>query len=175
MTVPTEPTDQERQATVARLSAAVEAGHLTLDEFSERTASAYAARTSADLAPLVAGLPAPPAESAPVTPEHTPVGAIKRGGRWRLPPRTLISTAIGPIKLDFSQAELASSEAVVVASASIGTVKVWVPAGWRVEVSGRTGVGGRRVEENHLPPAVAAPTLRLRLDTGIGTVKVFRV
>lgn len=57
----------------------------------------------------------------------------------------------------------------------VGTVKVWVPSDWRVGVYGGSTIGGWRVEENQLPPDVPAPTLRLRLDTFLGTIKVYRV
>jgi hypothetical protein len=50
-----------------------------------------------------------------------------------------------------------------------------VPADWRVGVYGGSTIGGWRVEENQLPPDVPAPTLRLRLDTFLGTIKVYRV
>jgi hypothetical protein len=35
-------------------------------------------------------------------------------------------------------------------------------------------VGTRTIAESNLPPDMDVPTLRLRLDTGLGTVKVYR-
>lgn len=49
--------DAEREAFVAQLSAATAEGRLTLDEFSDRTQRAYAARTWGELVSLVADLP----------------------------------------------------------------------------------------------------------------------
>jgi predicted membrane protein len=57
----------------------------------------------------------------------------------------------------------------------VGAIKVWVPRGIRVEVEGTTAIGTRTVEESNLAPHVDVPTLRLRLDTVLGTVKVYRV
>jgi hypothetical protein len=51
---------------------------------------------------------------------------------------------------------------------------VWVPRGVRVEIEGTTAIGTRTVEESNLPPDMDVPTLRLRLDTWMGTVKVYR-
>jgi Domain of unknown function (DUF1707)/Cell wall-active antibiotics response 4TMS YvqF len=164
--------DGDRHAVVARLEAAVEAGHLTLDEYGDRLATAIAARTRTELSPAVAGLPA--SESPPVIREHTSFGTIKHGGRWRLPARTEISTGAGSVKLDLRDAEVVGTNAEIAVRASVGTIKVWVPETWRVEVYGSSAIGGRYVEENHLPPDALAPTLRLRLDTAIGTVKVYR-
>jgi hypothetical protein len=52
--------DQERESVVAVLRDAFTDGRLTLDEFEERTATAYAARTWAQLRELTTDLPAQP-------------------------------------------------------------------------------------------------------------------
>jgi hypothetical protein len=57
--------DAERDATVERLSRAAGDGRLTLEEFSQRMEQATAARTQAELARLVADLPAEPAAPGP--------------------------------------------------------------------------------------------------------------
>jgi uncharacterized protein DUF1707/2TM domain-containing protein len=53
--------DAEREAVADRLRAAAGEGRLDADELDERLTAAYGARTSAELAPLTADLPAPPA------------------------------------------------------------------------------------------------------------------
>lgn len=50
--------DADREATVARLRRASEEGRLDLGELEERVTAAYAAKTGAELEPLVADLPA---------------------------------------------------------------------------------------------------------------------
>lgn len=50
--------DHDRDVVARRLSAALAEGRLDLDEFDERVAKAYAAKTAADLAGLTADLPA---------------------------------------------------------------------------------------------------------------------
>jgi hypothetical protein len=57
--------DADREAVVAHLSAAAAEGRLTLDEFSERTQLAYAARTWGELTVLVSDLPVAPPVVAP--------------------------------------------------------------------------------------------------------------
>ena len=60
--------DAEREVVVAHLSAATAEGRLTLDEFSERTRRAYAARTWVELTSLTLDLPAPRRWIAPAAP-----------------------------------------------------------------------------------------------------------
>lgn len=52
--------DRDREAVAKRLGAALAEGRLDLDEFDERVAKAYAAKTVADLAGLTADLPGGP-------------------------------------------------------------------------------------------------------------------
>jgi hypothetical protein len=177
--------EMERQAAADRLYAAVAGGHLSLDEFSDRIGAAFAATTSTELAPLLGDLPADlpadlpvatgsPTGVSPAMVQRVPVGAIKRGGRWRLTGDTELHTVLGPVKLDLHGAQVARPDVTLSVRTTVGTIKVWVPPGLRVVVEGDTRIGTRYVEENELPPEVPAPTLRLRLSTWIGTVKVYR-
>ena len=173
--------DRERQTVADQLNVAVGEGRLTLSEFTERVGAAYAAPTRGDLEVLVRDLPAARsvATTAPVAPpEPAPleimVGAIKKRGRWRLQPATALGVAIGPMKLDLRDADLAAHEVTLSVRTVVGAIKVWVPRGVRVVVEGRTAVGTRTIAESNLPPEMDVPTLRLRLDTGLGTVKVYR-
>lgn len=62
--------DEDRARIVAVLQRHTEAGRLTIDEFSDRVAAAYAARTLGDLATVTGDLPAesPPATEGPAEP-----------------------------------------------------------------------------------------------------------
>ncbi len=133
-------------------------GRLTLTEFTERSGLAYAARTQAELEPLVADLPA--AAGHPPARRHrrgraalTPVGSVKRSGRWRLDRDTLIRTVVGSIKLDLSAAEIAAPEVELRVQTTVGSVKIWVPRGIRVEVTGHSAVGSRQVDDDGSRPA----------------------
>jgi hypothetical protein len=179
--------DAERDAAAARLNVAVGEGRLTLEEFSDRVAAVYAARTRAELVPLLDDLPAPGLavgfavgfavgyRPAPRAVARVPVGSVKRRGRWRLDGDSEMVVWCGSVKLDLRGAEITAAQVSLAVRTVLGTIKVWVPRALRVEVDGGTVVGTRTVVENHVPPHVAVPTLRLRLDTGVGTVKVYRV
>jgi hypothetical protein len=179
--------DAEREAVADHLNAAVGEGRLTLEEFSARVAKAYAARTHGELDYVVRDLP--PAgwttriiDAHPMRrlarPRYAPLellfGAVRRSGRWRLPPDTALGVAVGPIKLDLRGADLTSRMVTLSARTVVGSIKVWVPQGIRVYVEGVTTVGSRTVEESDPPPHLDVPTLRLRLDTVVGSVKVYR-
>ncbi|GIF12984.1 DUF1707 and DUF4190 domain-containing protein [Actinoplanes teichomyceticus] len=69
--------DADRETIVARLSTATAEGRLTIDEFSERSRQAYAARTWGELSAVVHDLPAPgPAH--PVKAAYPPAPAGSR-------------------------------------------------------------------------------------------------
>src|SRR5499427_3255625 len=84
--------DAERDATVERLSRAAGDGRLTLEEFSQRMEQATAAKTRAELDPLVADLPTDAgaagsavAERGPGRPSWhiSPIGGLRVSGPWR--------------------------------------------------------------------------------------------
>src|SRR3712207_791205 len=71
--------DADREAVVARLSAAAAQGRLSLEEFSDRTRWAYASSTWDELANLIHDLPASPVtvtRSTVVTPPATASGSV---------------------------------------------------------------------------------------------------
>jgi Domain of unknown function (DUF1707) len=67
--------DVDREAVVATLREAYTAGRLTLDEFDERMASAYAGRTWGDLRALTADLPVQPVLGTDVPDRHPSTSA----------------------------------------------------------------------------------------------------
>jgi hypothetical protein len=175
--------DAERDATVERLSAAAGEGRLTLEEFSQRMDRATAARTRAELDGLVIDLPAPSgaAGTAAVatrvsgeTSWHvSPVGGLRVYGPWRMDRHVVVISIVGGARLDLSQAELAAPEVTMTKVSLVGGVRVQVPAGIRVEVSGFHLVGGTRVQGGP-GPGPGAPTVRIRAFSLVGGVRVGR-
>ncbi len=175
--------DAEREATVSRLSAAAKEGRLTLDEYSERIGEAYAARTRGELDELIADLPQPALGTAQVrypssptgrkTWNVTPIGGMRREGHWRMERETISVTLIGGMKLDLREAEFTSPEVTLTKFSLVGGVRIAVPPGIRVEVSGFSLIGGRRVDvDDRVAPD--APVLRIRSFGLIGGVRVQR-
>jgi len=174
--------DAERDATVGRLSRATGDGRLTLEEFSQRMERATTARTRAELDRLVADLPvdaagpgtavAEPAP-APASWHVSPVGGLRVSGPWRMDRHVIAVSIVGSARLDLSQAELAAKEVTLTKVSVVGGVRVRVPPGIRVEVSGFSLVGGTRVEAGP-EPGPGAPTVHIRAFSLVGGVRVRR-
>lgn len=179
--------DAEREAVVARLNLATGEGRLTLAEYSDRVDRVYASRTRADLDPLLADLPAPsglpafgpgassviPGSPSPPVAQTTPVGSIKRSGRWRLDGDQELRATVGSIKVDLRGAEIAAPVIDLHLVTWLGSVKVWVPDRVRVVVGGHSTIGSREIEHDSV--AGDGPLIRLTIDTTVGSVKVYRV
>ncbi|HEU5160584.1 MAG TPA: DUF1707 domain-containing protein [Streptosporangiaceae bacterium] len=153
--------DQERDEAVQHLQRAFAEGRLDDREFDERMRAALAARTRADLMPLFADLPDLPdlsaASVAPATPAAPGAGGdlagtarrpspgrrqiaykshVRRGGRWRVPPRYTSVVYKGGGLLDLRAAELESPVTTIRAVAYKSTIEIVVPPGVRVEMDG---------------------------------------
>lgn len=146
--------DDDRERVAERLRRAAGDGRLTLDELDARLTDAFAARTYADLAPLVDDLPpeagadvvprptpaAPVAPVAPVRREELVVsgnGSMRRRGRWVVPPRIRIERKFGSVILDFRAAELTSRQVEVDVATAYGSVELVLPDGASVSVDSR--------------------------------------
>jgi hypothetical protein len=87
---PIRASDKERESVVDVLRDAYTDGRLTLEEFEERTSTAYASRTWADLGELTADLPAQPVLGADLQQRPVPAAQMvpsvprpRQGGRDR--------------------------------------------------------------------------------------------
>ena len=175
--------DAERDATVERLSRAAGDGRLTLEEFSQRMEQATAAKTRAELDPLVADLPKEPAAagalaapapaSAPATWHISPVGGLRVYGPWRMARHVIVASIVGGTWLDLSEAQLAAPEVTLTTVSLVGGTRIIVPPGIRVEASGFSLVGGTRVEGG-AEPGPGAPTVYIRAFSLVGGVRIHR-
>ena len=76
--------DADREGAVVVLREQLVAGRLTLEEFSERMAAAYDARTTSELDSLSLDLPAPvESRRAPTSVVFTAFGSVEREGHLR--------------------------------------------------------------------------------------------
>lgn len=173
--------DTDRAAAAERLRVACGEGRLTLDEFSDRTAEAYAARTLAELDRLTADLPAgtttsPPAAAGPRRESAPPVlavfGGARRSGRWRPARRETAVAVFAGIALDYREAEVSPEPLDLRAVAVFGGVDVVVPEGVRVELTGFPLFGGREVRADSSLAGSAAPVLRVHAYAVFGGVTV---
>ena len=170
--------DAERERVALVLRDAAAEGRLTLEELSDRVAAAYSSRTSTELDVLTRDLP----RLATVTglPARRPrtrwvvavMSGARRRGRWRPGERCMAVAVMGGCKLDFRDAEISGSRITVNAISVMGGVKIVVPEGIEVDVSGLAVMGGKHVRVADLPPRPGTPVIRVRVLSVMGGVAV---
>jgi DUF1707 SHOCT-like domain len=125
--------DAERAHVVEVLQKAIGHGLLSLDEFTERTDTALAARTRGELNSVLADLPGvrhqdpdSPIREKPVE-LRANMSTIKRDGAWSVPRELIIRNRLGSTELDFSEAEIPYDEVRIMLNVSGGSVKLLLP------------------------------------------------
>lgn len=198
--------DAERHQVAEHLRRAAGEGRLDLGELDERLEATYAAKTYADLVPLLADLPGhgglpvlppaaprPPAHPDPAYPAASQPGALPgalpapstssavlsgcdRRGAWLVGPTHTAFALMGGVTLDLRQAQFATREVVVNASAIMGSVDLTVNAGTRVVVEGTGIMGSFEEGRARTEPDLRAdsPVVRVRGLALMGAVTVVR-
>jgi hypothetical protein len=173
------PTDEEREAVVARLTEQTGTGRLTLAEFDERARRAYLATSRAELAAVTADLPAP---SGPVPTRRRArrwavavLGGSTIGGRWRMSESMWSVAVLGGNTLDLRGVEVDAPEVTITTVALLGGDEIYVPEGVEVELSGFALFGGDDLHGRANAARPGAPVVRIRSFAFLGGVEVYRV
>ncbi|TDE30818.1 DUF1707 domain-containing protein [Actinomadura sp. 6K520] len=163
--------DADRERVVAVLGEALADGRLTMEEHSDRTSRAYAARTLGELTGLTGDLI--PEEAQPILVDDRPVsvffGRTRRDGRWVVPVKLPLLALFGTVELDLREAVLQRRHIVVDSLVLGGRVRLLVPDGVRVDVTGRTILTTRDVRAR---PVDEGPTIELGGTMIFGSVRV---
>jgi hypothetical protein len=178
--------DADRDRAASMLNEAMAQGRLTAEEHSDRLDAVYAAKTHADIVPVIDDLPA---ASQAVTPAESPgpaeaatgrrlvavFGGISRKGSWHPEPVTRILAVFGGADLDLREAVLPGREITIDAVAVFGGVSITVPPEMRVIDSGSAVMGGRDISGNTAESAQPdATVLRITGTCVFGGVEVKR-
>lgn len=125
--------DAERTHVVNLLQKAIGHGLLSLDEFTERTDRALAAKTRGDLNAVLVDLPGL-THTAPDSPvREKPVelranmSTLKRNGNWTVPRELVIYNRLGSTELDFTEATIPYDEVRIQLNCGGGTVVILLP------------------------------------------------
>jgi hypothetical protein len=182
--------DADRDRVADQLREALAEGRLTAEEHAERLDAVYAAKTYAELAPIVHDLPATggtPAPAAPpvvrddLPPPHSGAPNIvaifsgaERRGRWLVDPETNVVAVFGGVELDLRQAVLSRREVTINIVAIMGGVNLTLPPGVRVTNAISAIFGGTSLPpEDTIDPE--APVIRLTGFALFGGVSVKRL
>jgi hypothetical protein len=169
--------DDDREATVARLRVAGGEGRLTLEELAERVGLADAARTRGDLDALTADLPLTLAAPRVARKDRgwivAIMGGAERKGRWRPARQTNVVTVMGGAELDLREAELADGVSITAVTV-MGGIGIAVPEGVSVEMGGFAFMGANGGPRDTVAPAPDAPVVRVRAFALMGGVDVER-
>jgi hypothetical protein len=173
--------DRDRAASV--LNGAMAEGRLTVAEHADRLDALYAAKTHAEIVPLLDDLPGRPAPATPARPsgsgEVSHIVAILSGanrkGSWTAPSAMNVVSLLGGVELDFREARLPAGEITISAACILGGLEITVPPEMQVIDNGIAILGGREIagdsDESVRP---GAPVLRITGFCFLGGVEVKR-
>jgi hypothetical protein len=168
--------DRERGETDARLRDALADGVLTLSEYDERAGLCWGARTRSELDALLADLPttaAAPGVPPGPAPSARRVRAVLSESSLEspvLPGQPLIASAVmGTADVDLRREDL-PAEVQVRATAVMGEVRVHVPPGTSVVLTGGGVLGERKARLG--PPMRGGSVVHVHATAVLGTVKV---
>ena len=167
--------DNDRERVAELLQRACGDGRITLEEFSSRVGAVWAADTPAELALATADLAPEPlvGTNQPVERVTTIFSETKRRGRWRLLPRGLLTrTVFGNCELDLRAALTGSDVIEITGIAAFSDVKVIVPEGVEVDVTGATVFSSRELSLAPVPRVQGTPRVLVSINSYFSSVQV---
>lgn len=143
--------DEEREHVVGVLQKAIGRGMIDLDEFTERTDIALAARTRGELNAVLVDIPglvnrdlgAPQPvrvsdhQRLMLTAKYS---SLVRNGRWLVPPEVVVQNKYGSTKLDFTDAQVSSPTVYIELDSKWGSVEVIIPEHASVDLNAITEI-----------------------------------
>ncbi|MFC9972750.1 DUF1707 domain-containing protein [Spirillospora sp. NPDC127200] len=152
--------DADRERVANALGEALADGRLTMEEHAERTSRAYEARTLGELTGLTGDLS--PEEAQPILVDDRPVsvlfGRARRDGRWVVPVKLPLLALFGTVELDLREAVLQRRHIVLDSMVLGGRIRLLVPEGVQVNVTGRSILSTREVRTRPVPEG---PTIEI--------------
>ena len=176
--------DHDREKAAATLNTAVSEGRLTWAEHEERLSGVYAARTGAELAPLLADLPQlaagrssalAVATGAVAPPLQVTLGKVRRRPDPSIGAQQ-VDVRLGAAVLDLRDLPV-GSVIDVIANSNLGKVEIYVSPGTRLIDTGTAWLGKRSTVEarRHRPgPPLGpdSPVVRVSGHSVLGHVRI---
>jgi hypothetical protein len=139
--------DADRDRVLTLLAEAMSDGRLTAEEHADRVQRAFSARTLGELAALTTDLAMPSAQPLRLDGGRVIAGIFspaRRDGRWVVPESLTVTAMFGEVEVDFTQAILQASRVQLYATVFGGRLRLIVPDGVSVIVSGHMVLGRKR-------------------------------
>ncbi|MFJ9054943.1 DUF1707 domain-containing protein [Streptomyces sp. NPDC102409] len=168
--LPSQISEDARDATVRRLQEAYAEGHLSHEQMDEGLDQVLTARTHGELASVLASLPEEKADTTSTI--AAAGGRIRRRGPWRVPRTLKVESAFGQVRLDLSRAVFEHQEVDIELQLGTGKARITVPrdaivdfeelhTGWKdTRYRPRKGSGG------------SGPRIRITGALGYGRLKI---
>ncbi|WP_239143241.1 DUF1707 SHOCT-like domain-containing protein [Actinoplanes philippinensis] len=173
--VPAPISDGDRERVAELLQQACGDGRITLEEFSVRVGAVWAASTDVELARVTEGLAPTPVVGSARTVEKvvTVLSQRKRRGRWRLRSGRLSTfTLLGGTHLDLREVITGEDEIEIEGTCLFGELKVIVPEGVEVELSGTSALSSEELRLAAVPRLPGTPIVRVRVNAWFSSVEV---
>ena len=180
------PGPAEREAAIARLSAAFADDVLHIEEFERRVAEAYRVQNSRALALLVDDLPVAAPVPAVAVQAATPAvrlsacitsmfGNVERRGRIAVPARVKIGALLANVELDLREADFASGVTEIAIDSLLANVELWLPEHVTVENHGASLIGSFTSAAGRASrpmPGLQPPVVRIRGRALLANVEI---
>jgi Domain of unknown function (DUF1707)/Cell wall-active antibiotics response 4TMS YvqF len=166
--------DPDRERAADALQRACGEGRLTLEEFTVRVGAVWAADTGQELERATAGIAVTPVVGAgqPVEKLVAVFSENKRRGRWRLGHRLRTVTVFGSTLIDLRELETSAEVLEIDGRCVFGELKVIVPEGVEVELSGATVFASRQMRLAPVPRLPGTPLVRIQVSSVFADVQV---
>lgn len=173
--------DAEREHVVALLQKAIGQGLITLEEFTERTDSALAAKTRSELNAVLIDLPGMThqdrtARSAPVPASRlelrNTMSKLRRSGNWVVPRELVVRNKMGACDLDFTEATIDHDVVDIHFDVTAGSVKILLPQNASVDINDLQVAAGKL--DNKARSGSGQPRFVLRGIVRAGSVTIKR-
>ncbi|HEY7260730.1 MAG TPA: DUF1707 domain-containing protein [Trebonia sp.] len=170
----TEPLISEdlREREIDVLQGLLASGKVDLDRFQRALDALMRARTHADFASVVRSLP-PPVQFTPAAQRReeplkisTSMGDVRLEGRWQVGRLTKISTGLGNVTIDLTEAEFDDWDVKMVVDVNMGSIRVIAPWGLDIRQVGRSSAVKSTLQE----PIPGFPVVRLSASCNRGTI-----
>jgi uncharacterized protein DUF1707/cell wall-active antibiotic response 4TMS protein YvqF len=180
--------DADRDRAAGLLNEALADGRITADEHAERLDTVYAAKTHAELVPVLDDLHLSPQTHASPAPVHSSptvpagrgarmlavFGGVSRKGRWHPDPVSQVTCVFGGAELDLRDAVLPAREITMHVTCVFGGAEIIVPPEMRVVDTGSAVFGGREIAGDSDETGPDSPVLRLTGNCVFGGIEVSR-